>query len=259
MGVSYDKFNKTWRVFYKPNKLSHPIRRSFKDKKLAIKYFKDAVDKYGINHGSRFIDRSGFENRFVKVICRTPQNSSKNKLPQYLCLKKTDHTFCVLNAKVFNNLETAGAPSSYSHNGKGYTTIVRNGKKKYCPILKVNNKYWHFGVFASAEQASSEYKKQRDRYYFCKGENPEQHHKKVMDSWKQESSQRKFMSHHGQSKKAKLRWIVKARDGWQFRIVLNGKKYTKYSIDLSNVVNYRDGFLREHNIPIPDDRKDEQN
>ena len=35
-----------------------------------------------------------------------------------------------------------------------------------------------------------------------------------------------------------------------------GKKYAKSFKDLKQALDYRDSFLKEHNLPIPKDRKD---
>lgn len=260
MGVAYNPKKRRWgSSFYRSAQMEKPHQRWFKTKEEAeddFNYFKRIYSPKRLG----FHDYTGFENRFLKVICLINVTES-NGGTVYLAQNKTDWKFRTIRARQLSkNPDLSGAPMPYRHMHKGYTEINRNGKILYQATLGVKGKRHIIGNYDSKEEAHKAYIAGIDSYYFAPTKDVEAYRQRLIESWDAKSKARRLKASRSMKRTRKLpyKYVFPAKGGYCFsiQIKIDGEKHSKYSTSLSTVLEYRNKFLKEHNLPIPDDRKD---
>lgn len=193
----------------------------------------------------------GKETKFATVICPTGK-CSKQGSQIWLVRRKTDGTYYTTTTPLIRKHgELLGAPYIYNH----FPKLSPQKDGRFHPKISVAGRTYSLGYYDTREEAAEMYANCRDNYYFCDGQNPDRHHKDTVDEWKKLFNS--TLSHHGPRKKRNLPTnIIEKRNKYLFQIVISGTKHHKTFANLKSAISYRNEFLKEHSLPIPDDRKD---
>lgn len=192
MGVHYDsKRNKWVSQFYKKRLMSRPHQRRFPTKELAEADYQHIKRLWPqLRTGTH--DYSGFENRFVKIICLSSIVANDGQY-LYLAQNKTDYKYQLIKSRTLSSYpDTAGAPSPYKFSRKGYLEVKRKSRTRYTAIMYVNGTHYSLGVFNTAEEAHQKYVQERDRYYFCPHGNVDAYRTQIIEEWKNKASNRRI-------------------------------------------------------------------
>lgn len=253
MGVSYDKARKAWCSSYGRNR----YLKYFETEELAKKDY-DHIERMSLEKSHSFHNFSGFENKFVKVICLTGERNNQKSLT-YLAKNKTDHKYRIISAQeLHKRSDVAGAPSTYRYPSKGYRKIRKDGKTFYQPILKIKGKTYFFDVFETAKEARKEYEREKDNYYFCPEKDVKKYRTQLTKKWRELARTRIAENVRNRKRLRNFGYknVYNNCHGYLSAVRYKGKTYRKWSKDLSTVLNWRNCFFREHNLPVPNDRKE---
>lgn len=183
-----------WIVRYNNRLRNIHIVRSFSSSDLASDYYQTLCKTFGpANRKKGYLD---FENKFCKCISTVTVGQSTIKdqrhngiNPIYLMQSKLDNSYFTTSDRYLRNQISKnggisiGAPRPFRKGTRGYFL----DKGKYRPSLTVDGKRYYFGKFGSKDRARQEFVKRRNEYYFCNGEEPSVHHKRILEKWKKEN------------------------------------------------------------------------
>lgn len=244
---------------YKHNDGSYEVQYKNPFKKVYLRKrginYEDAVKteriwnmKYGVPH--RKSELINFQNKFCYEIGKIPEEHHE----KYLFRSKMDHSLFVGDKRsVVKDRKFFGAPRVYRK--------PRALKKAnyFSAAFCIDGENFTFGKYDDLASAKAEALTQLDDYYFCGQESPNIHHEKVKNVWRQDALRRKLdASRNKKGRRDMLSHKYITFDGryFVFQFQRHGFKISKVFKSLPQATDYRNKFLEERDLPIPDDRKD---
>lgn len=184
-----------WIVRYNNRLRNIRIVRSFNSSDLASDYYQTLCKTFGpANRKKGYLS---FENKFCRCVSivainrRNRKNQHSDKVnPIYLMQSKLDNSYFTVSDRYLQNMiskndgTSVGAPRPFRKGTRGY--FLHEGK--YRPSLTIDGKRYYFGKFVSKNRAHEEFIKRRNEYYFCNGEAPDVHHKRILEKWESEDN-----------------------------------------------------------------------
>lgn len=219
-GVHYAKRDKRWVA-------SHPAfgNRYFKNKNEAISQRREWLEKVNLKTPSSRKDFSGYENKYWKVIGDTGINSKTIPCSQ-LVVARNKITGQATTKSIWE-IKNGGVTGTRGIDlAKG---IDRKGNK-WRLRMTFNKQTLTVGYFDSAQQAL-DYKKAAYKKYLEKGLIPSKYHKPSI-------------THH--------KYIAMNRKKYCFSIKNRKYHISKTFNTLLEALAYRNQWLIDHNLPIPD-------
>lgn len=219
-GVHYAKRDKEWVA-------SHPAfgTRYFKNKNEAISQRKEWLEKANLKKPSPRKDFSGYENDYWKVIGDAGINS-KTKPDSQLVVARNKITDQVTTKSIWE-IKSGGVTGT---NGVNLAGGIDKKGNKWRLRMTFSKQTLTVGYFDSAQQAL-EYKKGAYKKYLEKGLIPSKYHKPTI-------------THH--------KYIAMNRKNYCFSIRNRKYRISKTFSTLPDALAYRNQWLTDHNLPIPD-------
>jgi len=224
-GVSFDKYGNFWVASYAEN------RKKFKTKRQAMDQRRKWIEIWGDPYEKRKKDYSGYKNENFKIIGYISDNRRK-----VLTLNKHTNQYETHDLQGVKNLTINGKKHeisktmliSKSNSFKNYTKL-RTGK--FRSAITMEGKRYYLGNYNTEKEAQAEHMKAL-KSFLNGGIKP-----KVVN---QNKSGDKFV------------YFDKYFNKWKFSKAYKNGRTTKSFNTLSEAVTYRNKFLKEHNLPIPD-------
>lgn len=199
-------------------------RLYFKSKKEAEYQRKQWINIYG-NPSYQRKNYDQFENENFKVIGDT----GKKEKSQRIVLARNKHTDKIEEINVFQ-IKKGVKHSKYPPKAKRKMYFSKT-YKKWRPQITLNKKLYALGSYDTEKEAEIAYNRAFHNYYDCG----------IVPLPKQGIGN--SMNHKN---------ISKSRSSFVFKKIIDGNEYSKYFKTLDEAVTYRNKFLNEHNLPIPD-------
>lgn len=224
-GVSFDKYGNLWVASYAET------RKKFKTKRQAMDQRRKWIEIWGDPYEKRRKDYSGYENENFKIIGYISDNRSK-----VLTLNKHTNQYEIHNLQSVKSLETNGKKNeisktmliSKSNSFKNYTKLHTG---KFQSSITIEGKRYYLGNYNTEKEAQAE-------------------HMKALKSFLNDGIKPKVVNKNKSGNK--FVYFDKHFNKWKFSKAYKNGRTTKYFNTLSEAVTYRNKFLKEHNLPIPD-------
>ena len=225
-GVNFDKYRNRWIASYAETS------KRFKTKRQAMDQRRKWIEIWGDPYENLKKDYSGYENENFKIIGYISDDRKK-----VLTLNKHTNQYEIHNLESVKSLNTNGKKNEI---GKTMLISKSNSCKNYKKLhtgkfqsgITIEEKRYYLGSYNTAKEAQAEHMKAL-KNFLNDGIKP-----KVVNKNK---SGHKFV------------YFDKYFNKWKFsKAYKNARRTTKSFNTLSEAVTYRNKFLKEHNLPIPD-------
>lgn len=225
------KHGKKWTATYGGVKrgVRTQLHEEFNTKEEAVKQRQSWEKNFGkINYKRKNYD--GFESKYWKVIGDSPNTYrsqrmvvARNKITGEV---KELNIFDIKKGKMMSKQLTREAQHK---NAKGI--YFAKNAKKWRAQIKLKGKKYGLGSFNTKDKAEEAYRTALQNF-LSNGSLPK--------------------SKQGAGNSVGHKYISKSRNSFFFHKTINGKKHTKYFRTLSDALAYRNQWLTDHNLPIPD-------
>ncbi len=226
-GVSKSS-KRRWRVQY-----GRSISEFYDSEKEADQRREQLEKEYGIPRNGRRKDYSGFENRHFEYVGDTNESSPDGRSQLGVFLNKHSGKYEVKRPHDVVNCSLTGINPHVAHAINDHPGVTKKNDKYQVQITAKGHKYC-IGTFINLSDAQKAYQKSLNDVLDGKVPAIAQH--------AQSNSKTGVKNVSFQSSENKYR----------FKKILNGQPYLKRFNTLSEAVTYRNKFLNEHNLPIPD-------
>lgn len=163
--------------FYKRNLVN--VTQYFTSRKAAYNFY------YHIKNVRKKDAIEGFKSDYAVVICRVP---TRRRQQYYLVKSKLDGQYSLMRGDFIKRKgKMLGAPVQLVKALESPIVFKRNGK--FEPSITIGGTRYSLGKLSSSEEAQNVRINELKKYYFCNGENPKSHYKKVLERWKSNNEQ----------------------------------------------------------------------
>ena len=228
-GVSYS--NGRWRVCYHNAEAGIRYESSMASQEEAESVRKKFENKYGMPHGSRW---RSVENKKVGnfLIIGTAGEEDNHKNQKFVAKNLITGEYCARTIGEFKKI--LGIPQGKMRAGKGKGYFWDKRSRVFVARIAIEGTEYELGRTIDKNKAKMYYKN-------------------AVNNWVEKGIKPPKRNRCFRNNKLGVKYIhLDERNKYFFSKTFKGKTYTKRLPTLQKAIAYRNQFLKEHNLPIPD-------